>query len=636
MKWIACDTEIFIYVDEKKLTSKEMEEWSLTHEESYIREHASVKVWAWLSYGREGFRNFQTFTDFCDYLYNEKIEQGWFLNAKFDFAQIDWEVLSNEEKWTFCDSTEKEKPDGWWWSDLHGSQGERYIFTIGKGDWSIKFYDILNLIKGSLKNLLQEFDVRDEKNKPVRKLEMDYQTPDNPDYLVNDVKGLYFLVKKINEKMVDLFNCSLLESNPYAITASGLAKKIFLLRYYTRRKNAHGTESGLYPATKKAFQKIHGTGSVNTDLFWRRGNLYRGGLVIVNPYLCGKMITRSAVRIDCNSMYPAQIRKMPEITGHAVVSAKSPWADSIEVVDLQMVCLHLKSGMIPCFTDPEKNKMVSHFEKICERDEHFFIFREELDELSNWYDIDFSGQSIFFKTKKNKAFSDFVDDFYDLKSQAKKDHQPITQAFAKLMLNGLGGKFAENPNKDITRRILREGACRLDHDGFEETPAVIMDVVQGALMTSMARICLLSSARKACRIVREDLFYTDTDSIHGVTDLEKIDVSDYRLGAWKKEADIVAAKFLAPKTYLEIEKDGTLTVHAKGCPQKALNDLFHLDEHSRTDYSFEDLDRVFSPGQTVNVLLSMNIRGGKGLFTREKHMCRPDNFLVAKDFIFEP
>lgn len=636
MRWIACDTENFIYIDGEKKTTEELEKWSLSNEESYIRSHAEVKVWAWLSYGRDGFQNFRTFTDFCDYLYKEKIDQGWFLNAKFDFAQIDWEVLSDEEKWTFCDSNEKEKPEGWWWNDLHGAQGERYIFTIGRGEWSIKFYDILNLIKGSLKNLLEEFDVRDEKNEPIRKLETDYQNPDNPDYLVNDVKGLYFLVKKINEKMVDLFNCSLLEDKPYAITASGLAKKIFLLRYYTKRKNRHGTESELYPTAKKVFQKIHGTGSVNTDLFWRKGNLYRGGLVIVNPYLCGKLLDKPSVRIDCNSMYPAQIAGMPEITGHAVVSTKTPWEDSVEVVDLQMVCMQLKSGMIPCFTDPEKNKMVPHFEKICEKDEHFFIFREELNELEKWYELDYSGSSIFFKTRKNKALADFVDDFYALKAQAKKDHQPITQAFAKLMLNGLGGKFAENPNKDITHRILRAGACRLDHDGTEETPSVIMDVVQGALMTSMARTYLLSSARQACKNVAEDLFYTDTDSIHGVLDLEKIEVDDFRLGAWKKEADVVVAKFLAPKTYLEIEKDGTITVHAKGCPQKALNELFHIDERDKTDYSVKELDRLFSAGQTVNTLLAMNIKGGKGLFLREKHICRPDNFLMAKDFIFEP
>lgn len=625
MKWVACDTETFTYVDGEKMTSEELDKWSLDHEEAYIREHASVEVWAWLVYGKDGFRRFENFADFCDYLIEEKIAQAWWFNAKFDFAEIDWQVLTGEE-WTHA--SEKKHPKGWWWDDLHGSQGERYSFTIGYGEVFCKMFDVVNFFKTSLAKMLKSFDVRDENGVPVRKLTMDYQDGGNEDYLINDVKGLYFAVKAIDEKMTEIFEKPLLSSKPYAITASGLAKKIFLENFYA--PNAPS-----FQKRKLTYQRVHAS-TLDNDLFWRKGNLYKGGLVIVNPLKTGRMLTEPSVRIDDNSMYPAQIEKMPEITGKPIVAKYAPFEEAVEVVDLQAVSLHLKDGMIPCFSDPSKNKMVAHFEKICETGEHFFIFREELEELKHWYDVDYDGFSIFFKTKDNPAYREYVQTFYHLKRKAKEASDCIQQDFAKLLLNGLGGKFAENPVKDRTERVLKDGVCRLENLGTEPCPMSMMDVRQGALMTSKARVTLLSTARKACKNVVEDLFYTDTDSIHGRLDLSQVDVDEYRLGAWKKEADVVHAKFLAPKTYLEIEKDGALTVHAKGCPQKVLDALFQVAENGKSPLSVEEIDRLFSAGQTVNALHAMNIRGGKALFLRPKVICKPENVLVAKDFVFEP
>lgn len=625
MKWIACDTETFTFVDGEKMSTEDLENWSLDHEESYIREHASVKVWAWLVYGKDGFHRFDEFREFCDYLIDEQIEQAWWFNAKFDFAEIDWQVLSDEQ---WAHASEKDHPDGWWWDDLHGAQGERYSFTLGFGTAFCKMYDVVNFFKTSLAKMLKSFDVRDENGEHVRKLTMDYQKGNSEDYLVNDVKGLYFAVKAIDEKMTALFEKPLLASKPYAITASGLAKKIFLEDFY--KPNAAS-----YQKRKMAYQRVHAS-SLDVDLFWRKGNLYKGGLVIVNPYKAGKMIKEPSVRVDNNSMYPAQIEKMPELIGQPVIAKTAPWEGAVEVVDLQAVALHLKDGMVPCFSDPTKNKMTARFEKTCERGEHFFIFRDELEELAHWYDLDYDGVSIFFKTRVNPAYREYVQAFYQLKRRAKEEGDRIQQDFAKLLLNGLGGKFAENPIKDRTERVLKEGACRLENLGTETCASSMMDVRQGALMTSMARVCLLSSARKACRNVAEDLFYTDTDSIHGRLDLKNVDVDEYRLGAWKKEADISCAKFLAPKTYLEIEADGALTVHAKGCPQKALDALFKVDSNGKSPLSVGEIDRLFSPGQTVNALHAMNIRGGKALFLRPKIICKPENVFVGKDFLFEP
>lgn len=625
MKWVACDTETFTYVDGEKMSMEDLEKWSLSHDESYIREHASVKVWAWLVYGKDGFRKFDEFEDFFAYLIDEQIEQAWWFNAKFDFAEIDWQVLSDEE---WVHASEKEHPEGRWWDDLHGAQGERYSFTIGRGNTFCKMYDVINFFKSSLAKMLKSFDVRDENGVAIRKLTMDYQEGENEEYLLNDVKGLYFAIKSIDEKMTLLFERPLLSSKPYAITASGLAKKIFLEDFYA--PNAPS-----YQKRKAMYQRAHAS-TLDNDLFWRKGSLYKGGLVVVNPYKTGRVLRGPAVRIDNNSMYPAQIEKMPEIIGRPVVAKAVPWEGAVEVVDLQAISMHLKRGMIPCFSDPTKNKMVAHFEKICEKGEHFFIFRDELEELAHWYDIDYAGYSLFFKTQDNPAYREYVQSFYQLKRRSKEEGDRIQQDFAKLLLNGLGGKFAENPVKDRTERVLKDGACRLENLGEEVCASSMMDVRQGALMTSMARVCLLSTARKACKNVAEDLFYTDTDSIHGILSLSSVDIDEYRLGAWKKEADISYAKFLAPKTYLEIETDGTLTVHAKGCPQKALDSLFQICENGRSSLSVEEIDHLFSPGQTVNALHAMNIRGGKAIFLRSKAICKPENVLVGSSFLFEP
>jgi hypothetical protein len=81
-------------------------------------------------------------------------------------------------------------------------------------------------------------------------------------------------------------------------------------------------------------------------------------------------------------------------------------------------------------------------------------------------------------------------------------------------------------------------------------------------------------------------YYSDTDSIHaGLTnkDLEELkdllDIDDYKLGAWAKEAEFTRAIYIRQKCYIE-EIDGKVSVTVAGLP-KYMAPIVNFDNFKR-------------------------------------------------------
>lgn len=175
-------------------------------------------------------------------------------------------------------------------------------------------------------------------------------------------------------------------------------------------------------------------------------------------------------------------------------------------------------------------------------------------------------------------FRDYVEHWYAKKSAIKKADDPINYTIAKIMMNSLYGKLAQNICKYFDYKIVPGGTeicefepslkpeiCKLcgekDNDhGWElatefgqheihrrsslykyklkfgmewEARSLFNNVATGASITGFTRAHLL---RAMCTIGRDHVIYTDTDSIicDASTDISKLAVSE-ALGDWEIE-----------------------------------------------------------------------------------------------------
>lgn len=640
--WGASDTETFTYVDGVKVSNDELLKLGKTKNQAFFRQHASVRVWAWqFSNGRNFFVT-NNFDEYIDFLCEHKVKAVWFYNAKFDFAQIDYQLLTHEPQYRL--STEADgKQDGWRYESLHNDKGGRYSLKIwtpykahGKGSrgrdrhehvHSTAFYDFCNIFGGGLATLLKEFDVKDFDGNAIRKSVIDYQGVDefhlsesDLNYLKNDSHGLYHLIRIANETLKELTNYDICKAKPDVMTAGGLAKKM-LLRF-------------LYPNTqekyrKEKFQNEHPL-TLKQDKYLREHRLYNGGLCILNDFFAGKLITDKMNRYDVNSEYPFIMSNMYDLYGEGEKMSVSKWEklknkDNYErIFVINEMHGTLLKNKIPCF----RNGYTGKFDKNISVEQIYLIFEEEFNELLKWYEIDYDLQYyIVFKKRELKGYNDFVETFYTLKNESKKRGEKSKTKFAKLLLNSSYGKLAERVARRVTWREINAetGSVHLVSNNEEEIDEKSMlSVVQGAYVTALARVWILSHIREICdEDVLHKLIYCDTDSVHVLAEYDKSD--PYNLGGFKNEGTFNCCKYIAPKCYFDgkIDDNGAfseLEIHSKGLSIKLIETEFKTASGWK---SVEEVNKRFSYGEKFQPLSGMNIRGGKALIPIEKYLAKP-------------
>ena len=192
------------------------------------RRRVSVQVWAWQAFDDvNGFFMTNDFETFLQYTCACRYKFGWCYNSTFDFAQIDYQVLAvGQDKWkpkTKEQGKAYNKAQPWAYESLHSDMGARYAYKLWipyrnandrhKYVHAVEFRDFMKLIPGGLEKLLADLDVTDNEGNQVRKLTMEYQAVDTQAlsqdeiaYCCNDVKGLFFAVKKFNKTIEEQSN----------------------------------------------------------------------------------------------------------------------------------------------------------------------------------------------------------------------------------------------------------------------------------------------------------------------------------------------------------------------------------------------------------------------------------------------
>lgn len=661
-KWctFAIDTETQTYFDGKLLDPKKLFKRlkNLNNEQKRTRLHNVT--WAWQCYDEiNGFFMTNSFEQFLTYQCRAGLKFGWCYNSTFDFAQIDFEILATgKDKWTPHKHETKgsgkgyNKGQAWTYESIHNDMGARYAYKLwvpyrhaDRHEYvhAVEYRDFMKLVTGGLKKLLKDLDVKDNEGNPIRKLTMEYQAvnTDDPseediDYCANDVKGLYFAIKQFNETIEQQSNneCHIFGKDTNIMTAGGFAKHELLRSLYPNIKKKR--------ARIKAYQKDHPI-TQKQDEYLRQNYLYRGGISYVNPFYKGQLLTSKRMnttmkRYDVNSEYPYAMAQINDLIGKPLKKTLKEYdampqeeKDKYEAVFiLTSVYGDVKKDFLGLWYDPFRKDFVDH---INESGTHL-MFERELVEMSNWYDdFEYACENVLLWKRGKKAYAPFVIENYDLKAQAKKDHNATLQTTTKLKLNSSYGKLAERLERIKGHYELNAetGAIHFVREETEIDLSSAMNVAVGALITCVARCYILSKIREVCAgNIKRKFVYIDTDSIHAFASYDKADA--FALGGLKLEATCEAVKYIAPKTYIDIErinKDGTIEydafeVHSKGINLSAIiADLKNKQKGKKNGRpTLELIDRKINYGAQYICLVAMNVKGGKVLIPTQKYLAR--------------
>lgn len=638
--WLAADTETHILIDGQLATAEELDavaEWQL----SEARRRCSVDVYKWML--SDGYETavFGNFDDFLQEIARVGASAVWWYNAKFDFANVDYYILSHG--WTRS-ANGKERKDKTF-DTLQSGMGARYQYTLTynhapKGNdrhkdrtHRVRFYDLCNIFGGGLEKLLKSLNVCGFDGVPIRKQKTEnYQAETADDYDDADTRGLFHAVRICDEYTNTSFGLRLAGKKPDCMTAGGIAKRIMLSTMY---------HTGDKLKDRRAFHSSHPM-NLCRDKFFRDLSLYKGGLNILNPRYQGRLYEMPMYRYDRNSMYPAEMEHMPELVGNPFRVAvqdidKYDGEKFVRILVLTSYEAKLKTGKVAVWHDPITGDMTD--EPLYHGDGEAF-FEDEWNLLTEWYTIIHADIAyyIVYNARKWDAMTRFVHFAYEIKREGRASKNPVMAMFGKLLCNSAYGKLAQNPVHVATEYVLDSelDAVRLETIGEETDENGIMDVVQGALVTSRARCALMREADRVCQgLPALYLVYSDTDSLHTLLEHPSPDTSN-ALGGWKCEGCFTRWKYIAPKTYMDYAPErNEIEFHTKGLPPKRLlAQIATLDDDGEVitiNKSVAEINDLFAIGQRVKCLQGINIPGGKGLIPIYKYIADPSTPVLGID-----
>lgn len=360
--------------------------------------------------------------------------------------------------------------------------------------------------------------------------------------------------------------------------------------------------------------------------------LYTGGFTTFNKKHVGVVntpgINEKMISIDINSSYPYQMTKPLPITPlYQVKEIKI--RDGYDFVIKATIDFDIKKALANSFSFIRKNN-VSHLDNFVSNGKDFTVcyWYDEWQYIKKYYDVYNIKEIKYYECKTSNFIADFVNILYDL----KLSDEPSLKAIAKLLLNSLYGKFGQKPifisdifvkkddpnyekilahynSKDIMndRYIVdvKRNETLNDYEifGFKETTFEIANNYQiASRITSYSRIHLWS----LCDIVGwSNVFYMDTDSItfkySDESILNKIDIHDTKLGAWKVEKQYKEFVYLmVAKKYSGLTIDNQYKQACSGLNKEYINinqASYHLALSDRNAIDMEWFRNARSQGK---------------------------------------
>lgn len=549
------------------------------------------RVWAYALCNINDYTDFRYGNDikeFFEFCANSKENyKVFFHNLKFDGSYILSAIMSMGYEWIGDKRDKRDKT----FTTLITDMGQFYSITIyfkvtGHHTNKVEIFDSMKIFPNfSVERVAEGFKL------PISKLEIDYKakrevghqlTKQEVDYIRNDVEIMARALKEMFSR--------------------GLTKM-------TIASDAMNNFKDYFVGFRKKFPIL--PSKIDKDI--RKS--YRGGFTYVNDVWKEKEVGKGIV-LDVNSLYPScMCSPYPLPYGQPRFFKGKYEEDSVYSLYVQsFTCkFDIKKNKIPSVQIknslsfiPNEYVKSSHGEPIT-----LYLTKPDFELFMEQYDVKDMVYNGGWKFKQAIGmFDNYVNYWTEQKIQAGKDGNAPLRQIAKLMLNSLYGKFGMSGS-------ARQKSPVMDHDGIvrfallpEENRETIA-VAVASFITSYGRNKTIRTSQAIRDFTlnkygEDRYFYSDTDSIHAnlsEEDLEElkdiIDIDDYKLGYWAKEAEFDRAIYIRQKCYVE-EINGKLQVTVAGLP-KYLAPLI----------TFENFKRGFSTeGLTLQEMLDLASKNG--------------------------
>lgn len=474
-------------------------------------------VWAWAIADIEDFKNPKTgntIDEFFALLKKFETSDIYFHNLKFDGRFILDYLL--RRGYTHVDRARAPGE----FETLISEDGVFYSLAVClKWRARITFKDSLKKLPFAVKKLAKDFKTE------YQKLELDYIEERPEHYEMDEEEEEYIKndVRVVGECLLRLY-----EDGRTKMTASGDCMDDFKARFTSKFGN---------------FRQYFPELEAREDEFVRKS--YRGGWCYVDKpgYYEGEGST-----YDVNSLYPSM---MHSISGNVYPYGPGIYYQGLYKLDDECplyvqhayVWAVLKEGYLPTIQlkhslEHRSNEWV----KDTKGPQEVYLTSVDLEMLCKHYEI-LSFEPI--DGYKYRAAKGFFDDYIDFWMSIKKTSKGAKRALAKLMLNGLYGKFGQKVKGSNKIPVMKDSVVKFVTT--EETDRKPVYIPIAAFVTSYSRRFTITAAQKNYK----NFIYADTDSIHCIGEVTGIDIDDCELCCWKHESDWSAGKFVRQKTYAE-------------------------------------------------------------------------------------
>ena len=494
-------------------------------------------VWAWALCNinnTDEIKIGNSIESFFEFIQKESCEL-WFHNLKFDGEFIIYYLLKNG--FTRIDDKKNKKDKTF--TSLITDMGLFYTieiyFKVGNKECKkVTIYDSLKILPFSVDMIAKSFDL------PIKKLELDYNTPRDKGYELKDYEKEYITndVRIVALALKEMF-------------FEGLAKMTIGSNALENYKESKGllTFNRLFP-------------KLDRKLYEDLKHAYKGGFTYLNP-LYKEKENKETINLDVNSLYPSVMRYEPMPYGEPIFFEGEYTEDKVYPLYIQRITcsFELKKNHIPTIqikgtkSFQENEYLISSYGEIISLTltnidlklflDHYDIFN--LDFICGWK----------FKSM-NGIFDEYIDYWIKRKNDATISGNKGKRQISKLMLNSLYGKFATSMKSQEKIPYLEDDIVKYKLSEEKEKEGLYLPI--GAFITSYARNKTIrtSQAIKTYSINKYgvDMYiYSDTDSIKTLLPLEELkqfcEIDDVKLGAWKYEGTATRSKFVRQKTYLE-------------------------------------------------------------------------------------
>lgn len=331
---------------------------------------------------------------------------------------------------------------------------------------------------------------------------------------------------------------------------------------------------------------------------------YVGGWCYIKPEV-RDMITGSGAVYDCNSMYPYVMHS----TSGNVYPWGEPWhfdgKDFEKYLNQPFIIratikVALKEDHLPFLREQSILSGTCQYIEGVSDYINIVISKPDYELLSEQYHI------LYFCCIEGWAFrgaKGIFDKYIDKWYKMKKKYQPGTAQYrvSKLMLNNLSGKMGTRTDITYREPYIDENGIIQYKQYQEEKTGIYLPIA--IFLTAYARCLIVRSAQANYNIFA----YSDTDSLHLLGDPEGLEIG-YELGQFKTEAIFKAARYVNPKTYVEVNEDKTI-VKAAGLSKDA----------ARAQAQYGDILEKYTGGYTIND-------------NKRKHKVKGGNIIVTLNY----